>query len=489
MQTDIVIRNSDASGDLTLSLRVTVNTPEEKIFSNILENSRRIKKWVKLEEANDKTLLICASGPSVKRDLNLIQEYKNDGAVVWGLNNCATWLFANGIEADYQVIMDAQEKTSNVVGQSKDYLFASQVDPLLFDMKPLAILWQATYGDFLVDELDGFPQHDADYCMIGSSIAVGNTSLVLAYVMGFRNIHIFGMDSCHENMQGHVIHQFINDGDPLTVIKFAGKEYISSLTMKLQADYFMERVTSLESMGCKFSVHGTGLIPDIFHAEKTKVLPIHEKAKHNLKIAVAFLWQGGDESTKELARLMIKSVRRSMPEVSIIHVTTDTFPACEGVDEVFRVKRDTDFADWSYAALIQFMESSNYDGVIQIGTDVIIQDDVSSIFINQFDIASCKYPLYTRTDGAYCGDVNFIKKSGIQFLKDALFYYKTHTEIQDGWEGYQTAYLEIVKKKEHNFKELEYNAYCFTPESPVDDISKAFIVHYRGNRKVWMLNS
>ena len=273
----VIYKNPDASGDLTLKMTVTTNVTEKEILANVLENSKKIKKWVKQEEPHGRTLLICGSGPSIKDDLKLIGDLQDDGCDVWALNNCANFLAKSGIIADYQVIMDAQPRTIELVGMAADYLFSSQVNPELFMIKPKATLWHSTYGNVMVDEQDGFPEHEEDYCLIGSAISIGNTVLGLAYAMGYRNIHLFGYDSSHDGDSSHVIKQAINNDDPTTFVYFKEKTYLCSLTMKLQADHFIDRVDALKKLGCQIFVHGDGLIPDMYRDYEQRNCAIRAK--------------------------------------------------------------------------------------------------------------------------------------------------------------------------------------------------------------------
>lgn len=263
MKTELVVKNPDATMPLRVSLHVECNTSTEEILSNVLENSKRIKNWVKLSEPHDRVAVICGSGPSLADTLD---EAKAISGEIFALNGAAQFLADRGIEADFQVIMDAQPATAHLIGPAKAHLFASQVNPHCFTVQPDAMLWHATHGDMAVDEQEGFPQHDGDYCLVGGAVSVGNTAIVLLYAMGYRTIHMFGMDSSHKDGCGHAFRQPMNDGDPCTIVEFGGKEYVCSLTMRLQAEHFSKRARELESAGCKIHVHGYGLLPDMWNA-------------------------------------------------------------------------------------------------------------------------------------------------------------------------------------------------------------------------------
>lgn len=266
MSTELVIQNPGASMPLRVKLDVEVNVSRETILAHVRINSRRIKRWVKSLPAHDGIAVIVGGGPSLRDTIEQISELQGFGARIFALNGAARFIADRGLVADYQVIMDATPETVGLVSPAAQYLFASQVDPDCFDKAPQAILWHASYGNELVDEQEGFPGHDDAYAIIGGGISVGNTSLGLLWALGYRNIHVFGMDSSHRYGKSHAYRQDWNQGQIDTIYNFNGKTYICSLPMKLQAIHFMERAKSLIAAGCNIDVHGNGLLPDMWRA-------------------------------------------------------------------------------------------------------------------------------------------------------------------------------------------------------------------------------
>lgn len=263
METEWVHWNPGASMPLRVRVDVECNTTTEAILANIQHNSAARGGWQKLEMAHDRTAILCGSGPSLADTLDDIRALEGD---VFAMNGAAAYLDRNGILPDFQVIMDARPETATLIGPAKQHLFASQVDPECFRIVPDAKLWHATHGEIAPE----FPEYQADYCMVGGAVSVGNASLVLAYVMGYRKIHCFGFDSSHRGEAGHAFAQPLNDGDPTTVVEFGRKEYIASFTMRVQAQYFMERAYALQREGCHIEVHGSGLLPDMYAVGKTE---------------------------------------------------------------------------------------------------------------------------------------------------------------------------------------------------------------------------
>jgi SAM-dependent methyltransferase len=175
--------------------------------------------------------------------------------------------------------MDARPESADLIGPAKQHLFASQVDPRCFDLIPHATLWHATHGTLEVDRQEGFPEHHQDYCLIGGAVSVGNTTLALLNVLGYRTIHVFGMDCSHRDGKSHAYAQPLNDGDPVTLVEFNSQLYTCSVSMSLQCKHFLERARALETQGCAIHVHGYGLLPDVWNAP-VGLLSEREKYEH-----------------------------------------------------------------------------------------------------------------------------------------------------------------------------------------------------------------
>ncbi len=260
-------QNPGASLPLILPVHVVCNTADDEIFENIRANSHARGDWQKLIPEHDGVAVLCGSGPSLADTIEDIRAHRAKGHVIYALNGAAKFLHERGITADYQVLIDARAQTASLVGPAKQHLFASQCHPDCFTAAPNARLWHLQ-----VQGMDAYlPPYEAGYCLIGGAASVGNTATCLAYAMGFRDLHLYGYDSCHRDGAGHAFHQKMNDGDPCAVVMFGGKEYTASLTMKLQAEKFMDTSRALRQMGCRISVHGSGLLPDMFNAPREQM--------------------------------------------------------------------------------------------------------------------------------------------------------------------------------------------------------------------------
>lgn len=269
----VIHQNPGAEMPLILPIHVICNTPDDLLYENIKINSKKHGDWLRLEEEHDGVAILCGSGPSLADTLDEIRSLVKAGGKVFAMNGAARFLAEEGIYPDYQVILDARPETAQLVGPAKEHLFASQVHPDTFDKMPTARLWHLQIGG--IEDL--FPEYERSYCLIGGAASVGNTATCLAYAMGYRKLELFGYDSCHKDTAGHAFEQKMNEGDPVAHVTFNGKHYVSSLTMKLQAERFLDTSKALIDMGVKISVHGYGLLPDMFNDPK---LPLTELEKY-----------------------------------------------------------------------------------------------------------------------------------------------------------------------------------------------------------------
>lgn len=253
--------NPGATAPLEIPVCVVCNTQDEIIDANIRANSRLSKQWQRLVPAHDGVAILCGSGPSLADGIHEIEQWEHR-ATLFALNGAANFLSANDILPDYQVLLDARSQTADLIGPAKAHLFASQVSPVCFERVPDAKLWHMQVSG--IDEL--IPPYEESYCLIGGAASVGNTATCLAYAMGFRDLHCYGYDSSHRDGRGHAFPQPMNDHDPHAFVDWNGKRYISSVTMRLQAEKFITTSAALKEAGCAITVHGTGLLPDIYNS-------------------------------------------------------------------------------------------------------------------------------------------------------------------------------------------------------------------------------
>lgn len=275
-------QNPGASKPLLIPVLVLCNTPDEELQHNVRVNSERPGPWVYFEAEKRKPLVICGGGPSLEENLLKVQELQASGADVWGLNGAATYLLNRNIKVNAQVIADAKPETASLIDSwAETHLFASQVNPLCFEKMPTARLWHLEGKD--IEQC--FPAERVKaggYALICASAAVGDAACALSYVLGYRELHLFGYDSSHRDGYSHAYDQPMNRVIPTIEASWAGKTFISSLAMKAQAEKFMITGQLLKQAGVSINMYGDGLLPTMWN---TPLADAAERDKYKL------MWQ------------------------------------------------------------------------------------------------------------------------------------------------------------------------------------------------------
>lgn len=263
-----------------MQIDITCNTEDEVLFQNIEVNSRRDLEWITEVPAHDGHAVIVGGGPSLKDSIETIRWRQGLGQKVFALNGAAGFLLDSGVIPDYQVILDARNENWKLVGNAREYLFASQCDPDVFRVaeKCKVSLWHP--------KIDGIEDHLPDrresLTLIGGGTTVGLSAMCLAYTMGYRKLHLFGYDSSHKEDEGHAYSQPMNDREPICKVTVYGKTFKSSLAMAKQAEFFPTVCDQLIDLGCVITVDGDGLLPFIVreNARRAAMQPMTEQQKY-----------------------------------------------------------------------------------------------------------------------------------------------------------------------------------------------------------------
>lgn len=262
-----------------MNIETVCNTPDDVLFAHIERNSKRFVPWVKSVEAHDGQAIIVGGGPSVIDWLDEIRYRKSQGQTVFALNDAAKFLNKHSIEVDHQVIVDARPRNASFLGYAKHYLLSSQCHPSLFDNAGSTTLWHQEYPDDM-DRFDScLPNEVPAHALIGGGTTVGLSAMVLAYVLGYRKLHLYGYDSSYRADETHAYGQ--EDPQRLDCVStVAGKSFRTSLAMAKQAELFPQLADSLIDLGCLITLRGDGLLPWTSQQSAIEPEPMQEQDKY-----------------------------------------------------------------------------------------------------------------------------------------------------------------------------------------------------------------
>lgn len=245
-----------------------LNTTMETMISQAEQNMLiDLPLFVEIPE-HEGVALIVGGAPSLQDELKNLRTHKIKGGVIFALNGTHDWLIERGIIPDFHVLLDArQENVQFVRKPHKDvtYLVAAQCHPDIF--KALqgynVTIWTACF-ETPEQEKEFCAKFNKPICMVGGGATVGLKTLNLAYLWGFRNIRLYGMDSSYQGAENHAYRQELNDKESRMDIHAAGRDFVCAPWMAKQATEFQRQYRQLIGLGCKVKVLGDGLIPWIY---------------------------------------------------------------------------------------------------------------------------------------------------------------------------------------------------------------------------------
>lgn len=216
--------------------------------------------------AHDRTLHIACYGPSIVDTFELMR-----GQDVLSVSGAHDLLIGHGIAPKWHAECDPRvERAKFGTPDSRvQYLIASCCHPELFEkLKGFDVrLWHNYDGDTyneLAVKIGGF--------QVQAGSQVGLSACVLGYALGYRTFEIHGMDCSYRGEARHggahpgkaQKRMTVKIGDPIT-----GETFDTSGQMISAAREFIN--LRLRMPGCKFTVHGTGLLQSMLkYDEQTR---------------------------------------------------------------------------------------------------------------------------------------------------------------------------------------------------------------------------
>ena len=214
----------------------------------------------------------------------MISSLQRGGALVFSCNNSDRFLRDNGITPNFHVMLDARAELREWVQPGGIKLYASMCDPAVLERAAEVgdlVVWHA-----LSDRVDEVLPKTT--MLVGGGETVGTRAMALAYVMGFRRMMMFGLDSSFRQAQHHAYTQTLNDGDRVIDCVVGGKRFKAAGWMIKQADDFKELAIALMGWGVEIAVTGDGLIAAVVAGMNSEVTEVD-----------GFVWPSDDTQTRK----------------------------------------------------------------------------------------------------------------------------------------------------------------------------------------------
>ena len=229
---------------------------------------------------HDKEICIVGSGPSVKSQIKKIRSLKKKGCFILAVKGAHDFLFQHKIQPHAALAVDPQphiircfrKKLPKGEPIRPAYLIASQCCAEVFDyLKDQRVILWHLLATSSYDVLKGKIQ-------IGVGSTSGSRGMVLAWLMGFRRLHLFGFDSCLEGTGESKLRKITGErwggvresGKREAILELVceGKTFFADPAMAAQASEIQDVIKMLTN--AKLKAYGKGLIQTIFQANRDK---------------------------------------------------------------------------------------------------------------------------------------------------------------------------------------------------------------------------
>jgi uncharacterized Rossmann fold enzyme len=238
------------------------NTEKEAILDNIRSVITRDLSWFDFDyKTHQDFACIVGGGPSLKDSLGKLKLRQSLGHKVFSTNNTHDYLINNGIIPDFHVMVDARPENAAFVKtphKQVKYYIASMCHPDVFDALQgfdVTVFHCNVDGAYeLLKDIKHKPVH-----LLGAGTTVGIRAMLIAELMGYRDLSLYGMDSCVTDIH-HSYPQPLNDNDRIISAVYGDKAFKCAPWMIGQAQDFIEFVMRFTG---RVSVAGEGLLAHI----------------------------------------------------------------------------------------------------------------------------------------------------------------------------------------------------------------------------------
>jgi len=231
---------------------------------------------------------VVGSGPSLKENWQRLRDSDTD---IIACNAACQFLLEKGIVPKYMFCFDADPLMLEFITPHPEitYLMGSRCPPKAFELLEgcKVVLWHAA-GDENIEKL--LQKHKIMEPMLAGGSAAVTRAMMLSHAMGYREIHLWGVDSSFSNGNTH-IRKSTTDEKNITIL-LNKKVFTTAPWMCVQATDFKVLAPQLARLGARLIVHGDGLIP---HLAKSMGFEVDGESKvrrtlYNVITKTRILW-------------------------------------------------------------------------------------------------------------------------------------------------------------------------------------------------------
>ena len=271
------------------------------LFWELIERTREVMKRnlpdiSEYANYSKGTLLICGGAPSLADELKTIRKLSKKAKIL-SCNKTHDYLLARKIKSDYSCLLDPKEWVADYVQKPHKkckYLVAGQCHPTVFDnlRSSNVILWHAGvdyYGEEFPTKILSLEYPQRNWQTIAGGTTVGLRSVLVGYLLGYRDFRLFGFDSSLRKDKAHAYSKpkpfDAREGEIMLQSKLGTETFKTNSHMARQCIDFEHMIEKIAGFikAKKFDpinikVYGTGLLPSLASG-----YGLHADSQMNLK--------------------------------------------------------------------------------------------------------------------------------------------------------------------------------------------------------------
>jgi hypothetical protein len=353
-----------------------------QIQQNIQRKIPRIQP-VAPEARHGEAIACVGFGPSLHDTWEQIKDFK----YVMSCSGAHKFLVERGIIPTYHAEVDPREHKVALIGEPQKettYLIASACHPKMFDHL-------ANFNTVMWHIFDGTEEHmrmiPANEWSVTGGCSVGVRMLTLSRFLGFRDLHVFGMDGCEHDTHGkHAAHHPMQPKGH-SEVTYEGRTFKTTSSMYSVAVGIWHELDMLVDVNATF--HGDGLIQhmakfytrkppksksDIGMAKPELISSEYQELNRKLHTENIFYGVGGGKHKDTVLKLSEK-----MGTTSILDY---------GCGKGFLAK-ELPFPIWEYDPAIPGKDAAPRPADLVVCTDVLEHIEPDKILPVLSDLARC----------------------------------------------------------------------------------------------------
>lgn len=217
-----------------------------------------MKYFVYPLQPHNKDLIIVGGAPSIKTRVGELKRLQRRGASIFAVNGSHDYLISKGLVPDFCVILDQKASMAEEIKPTDGvtYLVASCCHPSTFDLLENCdvVVWHAQMGG---PEEQVLLEHwrqatGGQYMLVGGGCTVSLRAMNLGFLLGFRNITLYGVDSSFTE-ETHAYKDRTNPEKTIDIVA-EGKTFRSMPILGRQVQDFQAVFANLKAHGCVVKV-------------------------------------------------------------------------------------------------------------------------------------------------------------------------------------------------------------------------------------------